>query len=390
MRQAGRKPNGATLAARMLKRRAEIEQAALARVYSISEPPSGDGGAEYADGLRAAVSAGIDYALAGIERGEENAPPIPDASLAQARLAARAGVSLDTVLRRYVAGHVLVNDFMVAEADREERFGPAELKRLLRSEGVIADRLLAAVSRTYAEEIERRPTGAIRRSTELVERLLGGEPLDTAELSYDFGGWHVGIVASGPPADEAIREVASSFDCRLLSVRREEGVLWAWLGSRRRLDQDALRALASRGLPTGLALALGEPGKGIAGWRLSHMQARAALPIALRSQGRPVRYDEVALEASMSRDDLLVTSLREIYLKPLAVGRDGGALARRTLMAYFATERSVSSAAAMLGVSRQTVSRRLRAIEARIERPLSSCATEVEAALRLGARRPAH
>ena len=96
-----------------------------------------------------------------------------------------------------------------------------------------------------------------------------------------------------------------------------------------------------------------------------------------------MRYAEVALLASMLRDDLLVSSLEEIYLAPLARERDGGVVARATLRAYFATERNVSSAAAVLGVSRQAVGRRLKAIEQRLGRPLNECAVEIEAALRL-------
>ncbi|MBW8060448.1 MAG: hypothetical protein FVQ78_09030 [Solirubrobacterales bacterium] len=45
--------------------------------------------------------------------------------------------------------------------------------------------------------------------------------------------------------------------------------------------------------------------------------------------------------------------------------------------------RNAASAAAALGVSRQTVGNHLGAIEARLGRSFSSCAAEIEAALRL-------
>jgi len=213
LKQASREQGGAAIAARLRERRAEIEQATLTRVYAVSELPRG-GGPEYAEGLRAAVVAGIEYGLAGIERGDAGAPPVPEALLAQARLAARSGVSLDTVLRRYFAGHTLLEDFMVEEAEREEMLDPAELKRLLRSQAAIVDRLLAAVSETYTEEAERRPQSTERRRAERIERLLGGEPLETADLGYDFGGWHIGLLASGPEASEALAGLA----CRELPV----------------------------------------------------------------------------------------------------------------------------------------------------------------------------
>jgi hypothetical protein len=316
-------------------------------------------------------------------RGEQSAPPVPDILLAQARLAARSGVSLDTVLRRYFAGHTLLDDFMVEEAEREELFGPAELKSLLRSQAAIVDRLLAAVSKAYTEEAERRPKNAERRKAERIERLLAGEPLDTTELAYDFGGWHLGMVLAGPGAEETILCLAKSLDCLLLTIGRDEGVLWAWLGCKRKLDAGELQRLASAKLSHGVSLAIGEPGEGITGWRLSHCQARAALSVGLRREEPVVRYADVALLASMLHDDLLASSLQELYLKPLEREHDNGEGLRRTLRAYLAAGRNVSSAAAALGVKRHTVTNRLRTIEKRIGRPIDKCMGEIDAALRL-------
>jgi DNA-binding PucR family transcriptional regulator len=135
--------------------------------------------------------------------------------------------------------------------------------------------------------------------------------------------------------------------------------------------------------PEHLPLAIGEPSQGPAGWRLTHRQAQAALLIALRSSEAIVRYSDVAVLASMLQDELLTASLRQLYLEPLAVGRDKGRALRETLRAYFAAERNISSTAAALGVNRHTVTNRLRVIEDRLECPLGSCAMEIDAALRL-------
>jgi DNA-binding PucR family transcriptional regulator len=75
--------------------------------------------------------------------------------------------------------------------------------------------------------------------------------------------------------------------------------------------------------------------------------------------------------------------LRSIYLSPLDSDPDGGEAARETLNAYFASGRHVSSAAAKLGVKRHTVTRRLRAVEKRLGRTLSTCSTEMEVAIKL-------
>lgn len=71
-----------------------------------------------------------------------------------------------------------------------------------------------------------------------------------------------------------------------------------------------------------------------------------------------VRYGDVAVLASTFRDNLLVDSLRTLYIETLRTGRDGGGERLcRTLGAYFAADRNAASAAAALGISRQAVSR---------------------------------
>ena len=341
-------------------------------------------GPEYAEGLRAAVAAAVGYGIEAIEQGERAAPPPPEALLSQARLAARSGVGLDTVLRRYFAGHTLLEDFMVEEAERLESFGPAELKRLLRTQAALIDRLLTAVSTAYAEEAERRRHGTGYRRAQLVERLLAGEPLDTSELGYELEAHHIGLVASGPEAERSLGSLARSLDARLLSVTREGELRWAWLGRREPLEIEDVRRVAEASWPPHLALALGEPAAGLPGWRLSHRQALAAHPIALRGPEALVRYADVALLAAILRDDLLATSLRKLYLEPLEAERDGGAALRKTLRAYFAAERNVSSAAATLAIDRHTVANRLRVAAKHIGRPLDACAGDLQVALRLG------
>ncbi len=363
-------------------RRDEIEQAILTRVYGVSDT-SKVADPEYLDGLRAAVSAALDYGLAGIGRGDERAPPVPPALLVQARMAARTGISLDTVLRRYFAGYAVLGDFLLEEAERGGLLGGTALKQLLRTQAALLDRLVEAVSQEHASEIESISGGDEDKRAEYVRRLLAGELLDASELDYDLSAHHLGVIATGPEAADAIRDLATFFDCRLLLVNRGERAVWAWLGGRQKLGPDRVERLTDRGLPEQVSLAIGEPSRGLAGWRLTHQQAQAALPIALRSSERMVRYSDVALLASMLRDDLLAMSLRELYLTPLTAERDGGAVLRETLRAYFAAERNTSSAAASLGVSRRTVANRLHAVEDRIGRPIGAALTEIDAALRL-------
>ncbi len=372
----------AALYERLLARRPEIEQSLHTRVYALANPAEALE-SEYRDGLRAAVTSALDYGLEIVRLGGERAPPIPAPLLTQVRLAARNQIGLDTVLRRYFAGYNLLNDFLLGEAAPAGLATAANLQRLVRSHAALFDRLLATISEEYTREEQIRPPYSLeRRRAERIERLLAGELVDAPEFEYDFDATHVGLIATGDGAAGAMRGLARSLDCQLLLISRGEEVVWAWLGSRRGIAPEALQRRARSQSPE-IVLAFGEPGQGLTGWRRTHSQARAALPIALRSPGTPIRYSGVAVLASMLQDELLSTSLRELYLEPLEQERDGGEVARQTLRAYFATGRNGASAAAALGVSRQAISKRLRAIEGHLGCTLDTCAAELEAALKI-------
>lgn len=370
------------LSRRLTVRRSEIEQALITRVEALSGPAE-TLDPEYVVGLHAAVTAALDYGLGLVDGGAERNRPVPAPLLAQARLAAGNGVALDTVLRRYLAGYTLLNDYIFEEAANIELSGGGTLRHLLRSQAVRFDRLLKAVSDEYAREAGARPLSSEQRRAELVRGLLAGELVDAGELSYDLEAEHLGAVALGPDAETALRDLAVTLDRNLLLISGGEGAVWAWLGGRRTLARSAVdTALADSGRDRA-RLAIGEPASGLAGWRLTHRQAKAAALVAQRNEQHLVRYADVALLVAVLQDELLATSLRESYLTPLEAERDGGRVLRETLRAYFAAGGNISSAASTLDLNRATVRSRLVAIEGKIGRPIDTASAEIEAALRL-------
>jgi diguanylate cyclase with GGDEF domain/PucR-like helix-turn-helix protein len=372
----------ALLHGRLRERQPEIEAAVLTRVFAVADL-SEVCDPDYVEGVRAAVPAAIDYGLAAVLVGERRSPPPPPPLLAQARLAARASVSLDTVLRRYFAGHVLLSDFIVEEAERDSVLSGSDLQRLLRAQAALLERIVAAVSEEHGRESGTRLRTTEERRAERVDRLLAGELIDASEIPYDFEGHrHVAMIATGPGATQMMRELARALDRRLLTVERE-GEVWAWLGGTRALDPGEVQRQGALLASAQVRVALGEPAQGLAGWRLSHRQARAALPIALRGSEPLVRYAEVAMLAAVLGDELLAGSLRELYLEPLEAERDGGEALRETLRAYFGAQGNITCAATVLGTKRQTVAKRLRTVEERLGREVAACAAEIEAALAL-------
>jgi hypothetical protein len=372
----------ATLADRLRARRPELEQAILTRVCAIADP-SEVPDPEYLPGLRRAVLAAIDYSILCVEIREEKLPPIPVPLLSQARIAARNDVSLNTVLQRCAASYTLLIHCIEEEAMRDGRPQRDVLKELRSSQVALLDRLLSALSDEHERGNRDCPGTSQAVLAERVRRLLAGEFVDTSEIPYDFDAHHVGLMTSGAGAAGGLRSLATASNSRLFSVDIGDGVIWGWLGSRHEIDRQKLRHLVASTWLLARPLALGEANSGPAGWRLTHRQAKAAFAVAQQKSRSVAQYADVALLASMSKDELLTSSLHHLYLAPLIATRDGGDTSLATLRAYFASGRNNRATASALGVTRQTIANRLRAIEEKLGGPLETCEANVEAALRL-------
>jgi hypothetical protein len=371
---------------RLRSRRAEIEGAIFARVHDAVPDPARDDDPELTDGLRKTIGATLDYFLEAIERDELPAGGPPQAALAQARRAARSAMPLDTVLRRYVAGHLAIWHFVLDAIERAGAEGEGRTALLHRAsylQSSFFDQLVGSIAEEYARERERSTRYRAQRDAELVSELLSGAISSAGELDYDFdAASHLGLIANGTDAEGAVRSLAASLDARLLTVARGEQTLWAWLAFRDDPGDVPVRRLARHGAGD-CSLALGEPAPEIEGFRLTHRQARIAYRVALRRPQALTRYRDVVLVALALEDERVGRSLIEMYLAPLDGPRDRGQVLRETLRAYFSTGQNASSAAALLGVHERTIRYRLRVIEECLARPPDECRAELETALKL-------
>ncbi len=373
--------------------RVRAQRPLLAQEILTSLPPAPEGSpasedSEYMAGLASSVGAALDHALLAIERGSGRGALIPPVLVAQAHRAARAGVSVETVLRRYLAGSTLLADRIVREAERcEPPCTGVVLREVLAIQGTLLDELMARTSAEHALELERLARSPLRLRTRRVKELLAGAThVKSAKLGYELHAWHVALIATGINGLEALRSLAASLGHQLLWLPRGQETLWAWLGAGQPLPVGELERIAgAKRLAEAVMLSAGEPGFGVDGFRLTHRQAQATLRVALRTRQPLTRYADVGLLACVLQDPALASSIVEIYLSPLGPADDRGASLRQTLRAYLNARGNASSAASALGVARHTVENRLRQIEGRLGQRLRTHQAELEVALRLEA-----
>jgi hypothetical protein len=359
-------------------RKPEIEQETLARIGLLSRDEKLD--PEYAVGLRDSVSIALEYGIQCIESSELSAPPVPVQLYAQARLAARHGVDVGTVIERYVDGYTLLDVFLEEAAEAQGLVGSVALREIRRVSASVLKRLIADIKEQYADEARKRALSHESTRDKRIRELLDGKSVDTTQFNYDFSGFHLGLVTNGQGVERAIRGLAEALDC-VAMISKQPGPTWAWLGRRTLPDIAKVEELVAEHWPAGAHLSVGEVGKGITGWRLTHHQANAGLLVS-QKRGGFFRYGDDPILATLLQDHLLAESLQQMYIAPLEEEQDGDKLLR-TLRAYSAAEHNGTSAAEALGVSRQTVPNHLRTVEDRLDRPLSSCMAELELALRL-------
>lgn len=338
---------------------------------------------EYLRGLEAAVSSGVEYALEIVAHGGAESSPLPLPVLSQARMAARHRIPLKLVIRRYLAAKSVLNDFVFRTAAEPPIVHSPAVHEVAAAHNVAFDQLVSSVSVEYEREESARSTNRPTQRFDLIQRLLRGEPMDASSLGYSFAGYHLGLVILSRDPQPLLRSLSRDVDARLLLTRSSDSATWAWLGGSEAPDLLAVSHWVNKHWSTTVPLGIGEVTQFLSGWRRTHNQAQAAAHLAhLRSEG-VTRYRDVALLCAACRDPLLLESMDDMYLSPLAQAGDRAEEFRATLSAFFAADRNASSAASALGVSRQTISNRLSAVEERLRQPLGACGDLLRAALQL-------
>jgi hypothetical protein len=225
-----------------------------------------------------------------------------------------------------------------------------------------------------ARLIERR--GDARRY-DAIRRVLAGEAIPPGELSALLGGYpvsgdHIALILTALSPDAlgllepaALRLAAHLGSARPLVVRPGGREVWAWVPARTWSDP-ASDLLAHEGV----RLSVGGPHQGLAGLVAAHEDARAALPVAVAGGPAPTHYADVAALTILARDPEAATRFARQALGRLA--DPGAGRLRETVEAVISSGGVNDSAAARLGVHKNTVRYRLGQAERLLGHPVAT------------------
>jgi hypothetical protein len=333
------------------------------------------------EAIERSYSANVALAFELFASGSEGLPDeLPAESVELARAVARAGLPLEAIANVFRTGQ---SRFWEAWRGPIESLGfdPALTLDVLDEVMAFGSRYLAWTGQEVAARYMRELESSADTLLALVRQVLDGRAAQDVQLGYALHGQHLALAVTGARAKETALRFAAELDRRPLVVSPAADTAWAWLGTQTEPDARRRRALGELAAEAGVVVGVGCIRAGIHGFRRSHEEAQIACRCAATA-GEPLAvYAEVLPEALALGDTHAAGELVARTLGPLGADRRGLRL-RETLRAYCATGNG-ASAAALLAVSRRTLTYRLAEIERRLGAPIASRRTEIDLALRL-------
>jgi hypothetical protein len=334
--------------------------------------------------LRQAAIAELRAGMLGykLDRRLPAAPPAETANLA--RRVAAAGLPLTALVTFYMVALEVYWD-VIHDAILSVAASPEIHNAVVRAGTHYLHDYMAQMSGLAAQEYtDERDRGLRRRTVRrlaLVRDVLADAGPTDSILRYDLRAEHIGLVATGAAAEEALARLRELDDIRALSVS-EGDAIWAWANGTvdelEELERNVLAAAAGS-----VRIGIGRRQKGAEGFRITHRQARSAHLIAMTVGRTVIRHEEYALAAIAISDPPAARVFIEDELQPLmSEGRRSERLLQ-TLEVYLDCGQNGTAAAARLGTTARSVSHRVRLIEEALRRPIASRAPELHVALRL-------
>lgn len=316
-----------------------------------------------------------------------------------ARQAARREVPFSSIVKNMRANQIAwVNHFFAASASLV--MTPATVQRLVSSGAGVVDELIEHFVLCYLDERQALMESQIARRRALVEKLVGDDVkhklLDLKQIKEDLGldlqHYHIGIIISDINAKHSAdlgklqRNLQDAAVCdKALVVSSTQQVTWAWVSIAspptpaqiKRLEETLTHLSGAR-------CSLGEPAKGAAGFRRTHLQARDVSSVATASSIKgTMRWADYVLTILVGQDLEKAAWYVDSVLGPLAYVSEKADGYRQTLAAYLQSGNSLLHGAELLGIHRNTLVYRLQQIEVLLDYPIKQRELEIRCALHL-------
>jgi DNA-binding PucR family transcriptional regulator len=357
-----------------------------AAVVQVSPALGADAG--IAAEMSASNRANVRRLLTALARRDGRPPPadVPPEALDVARTVVRRGIDLEVLFQSYRRGQNVAWQRWLGYAARVVPPGPELVQILEASSQLMFEYVDQALARVLAEAQREREEvlgGALARRTEAVRLILDGAPSDrrraSERLGYELARRHTALVLWAEPAGEvqgALESAATALARavgahRPLTLPAGTSTLWAWLGTDRDPDPDALRE-AIAPAQTNVRVAVGPTRAGITGFRRSHVAALAIQRLLAGHSGgeRLALYHELEVTALAAQDPDRAAEFVATALGPLAADEPGAARLRETLRVFLDEAENAPRAATLLHTHRNTVLQRVaRATEILGHRP---------------------
>jgi DNA-binding PucR family transcriptional regulator len=332
----------------------------------------------------------------------------PPEALAYAKEYVRRGLGLETLQRAYRTGQATLSRMWLEEL----RIRADDAEQLADTFGFFNDWLFQWVATLehrlteyYMVERERRLRGTSAMRSEQVRTILDGSPVDirnaSATLRYELDRRHVAYIVWTTEAtldapngnvlfgemERLAANVAALMEATDHLTVPLGGYLACWAGFRRASRAETLTGTLPLATNRWINVALGQVGEGIGGFRRSHQEAVLARRVQqLRTQGRQpvcVRFSDVALEVMLTHSREEARRFVAQQLGDLAAEDKSVARLRDTLRVFLEENGSFQSAAARLGVHKNTVAYRIRRAEELLGYGVRERQLELQTALRL-------
>lgn len=335
----------------------------------------------------------FDTLLLGIRQDDITTPP---AAAHYARRFAQHDLTLQALLRAYRLGGHTVEQWAIDEIRAWD---------LSAAEALSTTQRIAQLINGYAEQVvnelvnvytsERRAWGERSEAAQVarIHAVLDTDTLETAAaeelLGVPLRGWHVAAVAwtDSPEPLRGLRPLLTEISSvPTLTVRVDAGTTWAWLRFTTPPTMDKALLATRLAEHPGLRVALGEPGMGLNGFRVSHQESLRVRKVAEfdTTTGRQL-FDH----ADLALAGLLVDRRDEVRtwvhrtLGELAGPDDSMARLRDTLRVFFETNGSYNDTATRMHMHKNTVFKRVRKAEEILAQPIADKRRTLEIAVLL-------